>query len=244
MRLLKPVFAVLLAACIIVLTSCSNGGNSSGTVESQDTGPTITEPVGDESSCTDSDDTSPMLDLKPIIYLYPEKEVELTVRLGNPERLTCTYPEYKDGWKVKAYPDGRLLDLCTGRSLYSLYWEAESNTYTEFDEGFVVAGSDTAAFLEEKLSLLGLNDREAEEFIIFWLPKLRNNNYNLIRFDSIQEINEEMPLEFSVQPDTLIRVFMQYKPSDYRIDLQEQTLPKAPSRSGFTAVEWGGKKVS
>ena len=31
----------------------------------------------------------------------------------------------------------------------------------------------------EKLAQLGLNEREAEEFIIYWLPKMQNNPYSL-----------------------------------------------------------------
>lgn len=48
--------------------------------------------------------------------------------------------------------------------------------------------------MEEKLAILGLNDREAEEFIIYWLPKLQENEYNYTIFASMDEINENMPL--------------------------------------------------
>ncbi|MGN1329948.1 MAG: hypothetical protein ACI4VN_01245, partial [Clostridia bacterium] len=38
---------------------------------------------------------------KPIIYLYPEEETQVTIKLGKPESLTCTYPKYEEesGWK-------------------------------------------------------------------------------------------------------------------------------------------------
>ena len=62
---------------------------------------------------------------KPIIYLYPTKTTEVEVKLGNPEKLSCTYPKYEDGWKVIANPKGDLTDVETGRSLYSLYWEGK-----------------------------------------------------------------------------------------------------------------------
>ena len=40
-------------------------------------------------------------DHKPIIYLYPPKTTEVSVKLGNPQNLTHTYPKYEeDGWKV------------------------------------------------------------------------------------------------------------------------------------------------
>ena len=49
---------------------------------------------------------------KPVIYLYPEQEQEVSVRLDYDGELTCTYPEYKDGWTVTA---NRTAGLQTGR---------------------------------------------------------------------------------------------------------------------------------
>lgn len=183
-----------------------------------------------------------MVDKKPIIYLYPQEKTELTVTLGKPENLTCSYPEYKNGWNVVANPDGTLVDKESGRELYSLYWEGLQTEPVNMEEGFVVKGTDTTKFLEEKLAILGLTDKEAEEFIVYWLPELQNNEYNYIRFATIDEINTNMPLDFSVNPDTLIRVLMQYKPLDEKIEVREQKL-ETPARNGFVAVEWGGTEI-
>ena len=179
--------------------------------------------------------------LKPIIYFYPEKEIDLKITVGFPEKLTTVYPEYEDGWEITAYPNGDLIDKASGTKLYALYWEGKEFTEKrQRDTGFVVKGEDTAAFLEEKLEILGLNYREREEFIVFWLPKLEKNDYNYIYFASAEEIEAEMPLELSVQPDTLIRVRMIYEKLDEPIEIEEQTLEPAPERTGFTVVEWGG----
>ena len=188
-------------------------------------------------------DPSPIITAyKPVIYLYPEKETQLTVKLGKKENITCSYPQYKDGWNVIAKPDGTLIDTETGRKLYSLYWEGIHTEEPDTTEGFVVKGSDTIKFLEEKLSILGLNEVEAEEFIIYWLPKMQNNKYNYIRFATMDEINRNMPLEFSTKPDTVIRILMQYKALDSKIEVKEQQL-STPERKGFTAVEWGGTEL-
>ena len=48
-------------------------------------------------------------DAKPVIYLYPETEIEVSVRLDFSGKLTCTYPAYNDGWKVLAKPDGGIV---------------------------------------------------------------------------------------------------------------------------------------
>ena len=180
-----------------------------------------------------------IMDDKPIIYLYPKKETEVSVKLKYPEKITCSYPEYNDGWNVIAYPDGTLIDTKTNRTLYSLYWQGNNVVIPKTNTGFIVKGEDTIKFLEEKLEILGLNEKESEEFIIYWLPKMQNNKYNYIRFATLDEINEYMPIEFSVQPDNLIRIFMQYKAINKPFEVIPQEL-HTPERSGFTVVEWSG----
>ena len=182
---------------------------------------------------------------KPIIYLYPTEKTEISIKVGNPQNLTHTYPKYEeDGWKVIAEPNGDLFDKTTNRSYYALYWEGK-NTITPNDkEGFVVKGKDTVPFLQEKLSQLGLSDRESNEFIIYWLPKLENFPYNFIRFQTMEEQNQNMPLIITPKPDTLIRVMMEFKNLVTPIIVEEQTLPETPNRTGFVAVEWGGTDVT
>ena len=51
-----------------------------------------------------------------------------------------------------------------------------------------------------------------------------------------------MPLEFSVEPDNIIRVLMQYRALDSYIEVNEQKL-ETPERTGFVAVEWGGTEI-
>ena len=195
---------------------------------------------------TQSDTKSPFddmpVDYKPIIYLYPEVETEVTVKVGNPQNLTHTYPKYKNEWQVLAKPNGDLKDIKTGRNLYALYWEGINTVEPNMNEGFIVKGEDTIKFLEEKLEILGLNEREAEEFIVYWLPKLESNKYNFIRFQTEEEINNNMPLKITPKPDTVIRIVMEFKEIENPIQIQEQKLI-TPQRTGFTVVEWGGTEI-
>lgn len=188
-------------------------------------------------------DLSSNIDItKPIIYLYPKQETEVTVKVGNPQNLTHTYPKYKNEWKVLAKPNGDLKDIKTGRNLYALYWEGINTVEPNMTEGFIVKGEDTIKFLEEKLEVLGLNEREAEEFIVYWLPKLESNKYNFIRFQTEEEINNNMPLEITPKPDTIIRIVMEFKELEEPIQIKEQKLI-TPQRTGFTVVEWGGTEI-
>ena len=178
---------------------------------------------------------------KPVIYLYPEEETEVYVELEFNGRLTAAYPAYEDGWNVVAKPDGTLTDPVTGREYYCLFWEGISNVPYDMDEGFVVAGADTEKFLEESLKTLGLTDKEANEFIIYWLPRMEGNAYNLISFQQ-EAYTDNAALTVEPAPDTVLRVFMAYQPLEAPIRVLPQKL-ETTRRTGFTLVEWGGAEI-
>ena len=180
--------------------------------------------------------------MKPIIYLYPENTQEININLGHKEKISHSYPKYEDGWTVKAKPNGDL--TYRGREYYGLYWEGKKTPQFDMDVGFVIKGSESAKFLEEKLAILGLNEREANEFIIYWLPRLENNPYNFIKFASIEKQNDYMPLNIEPKPDMVIRIMMAFKGLKEPINVKEQVLKKVSPRSGFVAVEWGGTEIS
>ncbi len=180
------------------------------------------------------------VDLKPVIYLYPETETDVSVTLDYIGRITHTYPKYEGEWRVTAHPDGTLFDG-NGREYYCLFWEGVSSVKYDMSEGFCVKGEDTEDFLEYSLMKLGLTHREANEFIIFWLPKMENNKYNLISFQE-DAYTETAKLTVDPSPDTVIRVFMTWKALDEPVDVSPQTL-SAPEREGFVLVEWGGRRV-
>lgn len=183
----------------------------------------------------------PYVAYKPVIYLYPEKTQPVSVQLALQGELTCTYPAYQNGWKVTAQPDGTLTDAA-GQSYNYLYWEGETLAQWDLTRGFCVAGEDTAAFLEDALEKLGLNRREANEFIVFWLPMMEQNPYNIISFQT-DAYTQAAKLEINPAPDTLLRVFMTWKPVQQPVEIPPQTLT-APERDGFTVVEWGGTQVN
>ena len=182
-------------------------------------------------------------DEKPVIYLYPEAETEVTVSLDYDGELTCIYPAFDGGasWSVTAAPDGTLTDAA-GQTYNYLYWEGVSDAEYNFSEGFCVPGGDTAAFLEDALADLGLNRREANEFIVYWLPRMEGNPYNLIAFQTTA-YTDHARLTVDPAPDTVLRVFMAWKPLERSVQLPPQTLD-GPERAGFTLVEWGGAEVS
>jgi hypothetical protein len=180
---------------------------------------------------------------KPVIYLYPEQETDVHVELELTEAdLSTTYPKYNNGWDVTAYPDGRIVNKADGTHHRYLFWDAVNcRTRFDFSKGFCVAGSDTESFLKEKLMYMGLNEDEMNEFIVYWLPMMEHNRYNLITFQGDAYTNSAK-LDITPKPDSLLRIFMVYVPLEEAVDIEQQQLDTF-ERKGFTVVEWGGSKI-
>jgi len=189
----------------------------------------------------------PIMIYKPVIYLYPERSQMVNVKLTYPGAMTATYPKptavagekntYE--WNVFAHRNG-ILSIKDKRYGY-LFWEAQKAFQEEMSEGFVVEGKNAEKFLEEKLTILGLNAHERNDFIVYWLPQLERNAYNLVSFQG-KAYTDAAQLKIKPEPEHIIRVFMAFKKLDGPIRVVEQKLEKVNRHAlhGFVAVEWGG----
>jgi hypothetical protein len=176
---------------------------------------------------------------KPVIYLYPEQTTDVSVQVAPNGGFSITEPLYNNGWFVKASPNGEIYNYDDKKSYPYLFWEGHGINYKLPEQGFVVEKAEVEQFLKEKLALLGLNENESKEFIDFWLPKMQKDNYYFITFLPQNEFNIIAPLNISPKPDTIIRVFMDYKGlNEYTKVVEPQIV--TPERKGFTVVEWGG----
>jgi hypothetical protein len=182
---------------------------------------------------------------KPVIYLYPTKPTLVKVKVKPRGKFTFTYPLYDDGWKVMANADG---GLTVNDQFYNyLFWESEQEMLLadiSFLDGFIVEGANSLAFLEEKLSAMGLNSKEKADFITFWGPQLIQNKRNFIHFYTNEECNRFAELAISPQPKSIFRLYMVYAPFETHkeYNLMDQQLPVF-NREGFTVLEWGGYEV-
>ena len=180
---------------------------------------------------------------KPIIYLYPEEPMDISVHLNlKNSKLTAIYPKFngKRTWNVHAEPNGDI--FIKDRKYPYLFWEALIYENQELNEGFIVKDEEAESFLEEKLSILGLNDKEKTDFITFWLPVLLRNKLSLCSFQQ-QKFFNSIELNISPKPESLIRIFLSIKKLDAPINIKEQKL-RSNDRKGFTVVEWGGSDLS
>jgi len=192
---------------------------------------------------------------KPAVYLYPEKETRVNVKVDIPNGfLTYTDPLYpKGGWSVLASPDGSLryinttfsdskgvVNYPTGMFPY-LYYEGKvaDAAVTKPEKGYVIAYDTLSSFYDELLPRLGLNQKEAKEFKDYWLKALPKASYYFIGIIPQEQLNENEPLTISPQEDTLIRVRLYFEALDTFKDVQPPTM-QTPQRNGFTVVDWGG----
>jgi hypothetical protein len=189
------------------------------------------------------------VDLKPVIYLYPQQETEVTVKLDYHGKLIADYPEYDEeigGWKVVARADGSLINLADGKEYSYLFWEGSSEEEINYDwtKGWIVKGSETREFLQDKLREIGLTPKEYNEFIVYWYPKMKDNNYNLIHFATPDEYDVYAPLTITPTPDNVLRVFMVFRPISNPQTIVSPTPQVFPvfRRDGFSVVEWGGSE--
>lgn len=181
---------------------------------------------------------SPSLD-KPVLYLYPENDnTQVKISFANPELLMVTYPKYNNEWVITANNNGDLYDE-NGKYYYALYWEENNVKKVDFNQGFYVTKENAINFLEEKLAIIGLNDKESNEFIMYWLPVLEENKQSLVYFELTESREENNKLIIEPKPDSLLRVAIHIKKVNKMVDIKEQILPTF-ERKGFTVVEWGG----
>lgn len=174
---------------------------------------------------------------KPVLYLYPDEDMIVSVNFEHPEYIKISYPKYDNGWQVAVKTNGDI--YYNDRYYYALYWDEINQNKVDFDTGFYVEATDAINFLEEKLAIIGLTQREANEFIMYWLPVLEENKKSLVYFELTEERESYNKLIITPEPDSILRVAIHVKKVNKKVDVEEQNLPTF-ERHGFTVVEWGG----
>lgn len=209
---------------------------------------------------------------KPVVYLYPEKPMEVAVKIDVPVAFVHSAPQYADGWRVVASPDGELKDLqpyltdcpayrindkalnyaqdaCLKGTYPYLYWSGgvRSVAYPDLRRGWIVSRDGLNAFLSSKLDEVGFNQKEKSDFMEYWLPELlsRSGAYYRISFLQTREMNLMIPLEVTPRPESVFRLFLDYSvlQDQGSAGIEPQVLEKV-ERRGFTLVEWGGLNKS
>lgn len=178
---------------------------------------------------------------KPVVYLYPTHKQDVSVKIY-PKNIEESVPPYEQGWLVSAEPSGQLFNYSDGKNYPYLFWEGQSERPNiNKQEGFVVESSEVEKFLVESLTRLGLLEKEYNEFIEYWAPKMKNKKYVYIHFLPQAKYDQLVPMHIEPKPDTVIRIYMMFRQLDEFMEVKPQVLTSVP-RQGFTVVEWGGDR--
>jgi len=185
---------------------------------------------------------------KPAIYLYPTQKLQITITHNFKGKILNTYPRYTDHWIVVAEPDGTLLNMKDHRSYKYLFWDgvyAFPNEHYHYKTGFYVKNEDYVSFLQSKLTSIGLNENEINDFIVYWLPVMSHHNNCFVYFRINDNIDGSSILETKPAVETTIRVFMEFSGIDNISTIHKLPGQILPSfiRKGFTLVEWGGAEI-
>jgi hypothetical protein len=199
---------------------------------------------------------------KPAIYLYPKTTMNINVKVKPTGHLTYTDPIYDEstGWNVKAYPTGKLewLDNVYGinskgdkrnTNMYDyLYYESKihDSMIEKPEEGFVVKYEDLENFYHTTLPQLGLNQKETNDYVEYWINTLPKADYYFIGLLSEQNVNQIEPMQIIPSPDSILRVRLYYEALNESLAQEKIKTVKSSqlitnfNREGFSVVEWGG----
>lgn len=171
---------------------------------------------------------------KPAIYLYPTEDSFVNVQLEINGIITKTIPRHNNGWSVFVTKDGLIEDQYD-----YLFYEALLRNVKLPETGWVVRSEDLSQWFDINLDKLGLNNREKTQFIEYWLKELPSASYYEIKLLEEAFLDENMRLNISPKPDTIIRLIFNFRPLKKSIQIPEPIII-TPQREGFTVVEWGG----
>jgi hypothetical protein len=191
-----------------------------------------------EDDCTDTIDTTPVL-RKPNIYIYPQETIQLKVSLNFPQggEVINSIPEYGTGWNVSVEPGGLIDNTCR-----FLFYESILPDSWQYSKGWIRNQADLEDFFCDNLLNAGFRGQEIEDFIDYWIPLLSDYPFYAIYPQTVEEIEQLVELNFSVEPDSVLRLFYVIKAYEEApvLHLAVPEEPDAFERAGFFVVEWGG----
>jgi len=201
------------------------------------------------------DATTEVICDKPVIYVYPDKTQSVNIQLSVQGTLGFTYPTYyipnnsdsaTPGWSFTADPDGTIHQ--NGKEYNYLFWDARVPFSAERPmetTGFVVQRDSLTAFFERNLTAMGLNAREQQDFITYWVPLMQKYGKSFVHFRFNEDYNSIATISITPKPANLFRVFMTWEDGSSMnfAKIKPQTIPSV-KREGFTVIEWGGSDVS
>ena len=173
---------------------------------------------------------------KPNIYIYPEETIELDVNIVFPHggQITTSVPDYNKGWHITVEQSG----IIDGQFEY-LFYESVLPDYGQNTAGWVLMREELEDFFRSNMAQTGFNEKEIEDFIEYWIPRLTEYPCYAIYPQYNNELYNMLQLQFSEQPDNIIRLIYSVRGlQGDNFNIEPPVIPPV-ARDGFTVVEWG-----
>jgi hypothetical protein len=180
----------------------------------------------------------PPMMAEPIVYLWPERELDFTLRVDDVKIASAWPPARANTWVGRATPAGEL--VVEGERHDRLFWEGFGRELPLLDGALIVTPETAAPALESLARRAGLEGREVAEFVEAWAPRAARMDRAQIRVMDPVEVAARVPLVVEPRPDTELRFYIELSHAPDGARPGAIAMPSAPARSGFVVVEWGG----
>lgn len=175
---------------------------------------------------------------KPNIYIYPEENIQLTVKLDFPlgGKIITSVPLYGAGWNISVDTTG-LID----NNFTYLFYESTQPDIWQQNAGWIINRANLEVFFRENMNIYGFYGQEIQDFIEYWIPRFINFEYYCIYPQTSELIDDAIRLSFSLEPNNLFRLFYVVKGLNELPDsiFSEPEIDNQFERSGFFITEWG-----
>ncbi len=173
---------------------------------------------------------------KPNIYISPVESMPLDINISFPMGgdIVRSIPEYGTGWKINVNADG-LID-----SKYNyLFYESKQPDIWQKAAGWVVEESELESFFRKNMSDYGFKGQETDDFIEYWIPRLKDYKFYSVYPQTKKIIEEVIQLNFSREPDHLLRLFYLIEGHDEFSGKLTEPVISNFKREGYFVAEWG-----
>jgi hypothetical protein len=188
-------------------------------------------------SCEPDDNcSSGNVDYKPNIYIYPEEQLDLNVQIHFPlgGEILTSIPEYGVGWNISVDTNG----LINNEYRYLFYESIQPDVWQK-QHGWIVEKDKLESFFRENMTQYGFKGAEIDDFIEYWIPRLDKNKLYVIYPQTNEIIDKVISLEFSLQPENMLRLHYLIKGADSKNSSLTAPTIKEFKREGYFITEWG-----
>lgn len=173
---------------------------------------------------------------KPNIYIYPNEQIDLSIKINFPMggNIVTSIPEYGTGWNIKVEPSGLI-----NNTYPYLFYESTQPDVWQKNYGWYVQTDKLELFFRQNMTDYGFNDKEIYDFIEYWIPRLTDYSIYSICPQTKSIINDVIQLDFSKQPENILRLFYVIKGHNQIQDKIVAPTIDSFAREGYFVAEWG-----